>query len=45
MAYLGRDLSQFSTVEKLDNITFTNSAGPYNLTKSSSSFVPASAQA
>ena len=45
MAYLGRDLSQFSTVEKLDNITFTNSAGPYNLTKSSSAFVPASAQA
>ena len=45
MAYLGRDLSQFSTIEKLDNITFTNSAGPYNLTKSSSAFVPASAQA
>ena len=33
MAYIGRNLEQFSNVEKLDNITFTNSAGPYNLLK------------
>ena len=45
MAYIGRNLEQFSSVEKLDNITFTNSAGPYNITKSSVAFVPSSAQA
>jgi len=45
MAYIGRNLEQFSSVEKLDNITFTNSAGPYNLTKSSIAFVPASTSA
>ncbi len=45
MAYIGRNLEQFSTVEKLDNITFTNSAGPYNITKSSVAFIPASTQA
>ena len=44
MAYIGRNLEQFSNVEKLDNITFTNSAGPYNLLKGAVAFVPANAQ-
>jgi len=44
MAYIGRNLEQFSNVEKLDNITFTNSAGPYNLLKSAVAFTPANAQ-
>jgi len=45
MAYLGRGLDKISNIEVLDNITFTNSAGPYNITKSSTAFVPASANA
>ena len=44
MAYIGRNIEQFSNVEKLDNITFTNSAGPYNLLKSAVAFTPANAQ-
>jgi len=44
MAYIGRNLEQFSNVEKLDNITFTNSAGPYNLLKGAVAFVPVNAQ-
>ena len=44
MAYIGQGIEQFSNVEKLDNITFTNSAGPYNLTKGSVAFTPSNAQ-
>ena len=44
MAYIGQGIEQFSNVEKLDNITFTNSAGPYNLTKGSAAFTPSSVQ-
>ena len=44
MAYIGQGIEQFSNVEKLDNITFTNSAGPYNLTKGSAAFIPSNAQ-
>ena len=33
MAYLGKSLDQLSDITNLDNITFTNSAGPYNLQK------------
>ena len=43
MPYIGRGITELQTVEKLDNITFTNSAGPYNLTKSSAAFTPVSA--
>ena len=43
MAYIGRSLDQFSNVQKLDNITFTNSAGHYNLTKGGVAFTPSSA--
>jgi len=40
MAYLGRGLDKISNIELLDAITFTNSAGPYNITQSSVAFVP-----
>ena len=40
MAYIGRGIENFSQIEVLDVITFTNSAGPYNITKSSAAFVP-----
>ena len=45
MAYIGQNLDRFSIVEKLDVITpaTATGAGPYNLTKSSVAFVPASA--
>ena len=43
MPYIGRGITELQTVEKLDNITFTNSAGPYNLTKSSAALTPVSA--
>ena len=33
MAYIGRGIENFSQIEVLDLITFTNSAGPYNITK------------
>ena len=35
MAYLGKSLDQLSDITNLDNITFTNSVGPYNLQKGS----------
>ena len=45
MAYIGQNLDRFSIVEKLDVITpaTATGAGPYNLTKGSVAFVPASA--
>jgi len=42
MAYVGRGVDKINNIELLDNITFTNSAGPYNITKSSVAFVPVS---
>ena len=45
MAYIGRGIDKVSNIEVLDAITFTNSAGPYNLTKDSTAFVPTSANA
>ena len=43
MAYIGRGIEQCSEIAVLDNITFTNSAGPYNITKSSVAFTPVTA--
>ena len=45
MAYIGQNLDRFSIVEKLDVITpaTATGAGPYNLTKASVAFTPASA--
>ena len=43
MAYIGRGVDKISNIEVLDAITFTNSAGPYNLLKDGVAFVPASA--
>ena len=40
MAYIGRGIENFSQIEVLDLITFTNSAGPYNILKSTATFVP-----
>ena len=40
MAYIGRSNDKISNIEVLDAITFTDSAGPYNLTKSAVAFVP-----
>ena len=40
MAYIGRGIENFSQIEVLDLITFTDSAGPYNITKDSVAFVP-----
>jgi hypothetical protein len=45
MAYVGRGIDNISNASLLDAITFTNSAGPYNLTKSSAAFTPISVQA
>ncbi len=45
MAYIGRGVDKISNIEVLDNITFTNTAGPYNLTKDSTAFVPAASNA
>ena len=45
MAYIGRGLDKISNIEVLDAITFTDSAGPYNITQSSTAFVPASPNA
>ena len=42
MAYIGRGVDKISNIEVLDNITFTDSAGPYNLLKATVAFVPAS---
>ena len=40
MAYIGRGIENFSQIEVLDLITFTNSAGPYNILKSTVAFTP-----
>ena len=40
MAYIGRGIENFSQIEVLDNITFTDSAGPYNILKGAAAFVP-----
>ena len=40
MAYIGRGIENFSQIEVLDLITFTDSAGPYNILKSAVAFVP-----
>ena len=45
MAYIGRGTDKISNIEVLDNITFTNSAGPYNITQSASAFTPISPSA
>ena len=45
MAYIGRGIDNISNASLLDDITFTNSAGPYNLTKGSAAFTPISVQA
>jgi len=45
MAYIGRDITSLSNAAILDDITFSSSAGPYNLTKSTVAFTPISAQA
>ena len=47
MAYIGRGIDNISNATLLHDITFSNSAGPYNLTSGSPSaaFTPISAQA
>jgi len=45
MAYVGRGIDNISNASLLDTITFTNSAGPYNLEKGSAAFTPVSVQA
>ena len=45
MAYIGRGTDKISNIEVLDNITFTDSAGPYNITQSSVAFTPISPSA
>jgi hypothetical protein len=47
MAYVGRGIDNISNATILDAITFTNSAGPYNLTTGSgaTAFTPISVQA
>ena len=40
MAYIGRGIENFSQIEVLDLITFTNSAGPYNILKGAVAFIP-----
>ena len=45
MAYIGRGIDNISNASILDVITFTDSAGPYILTRSSTAFTPISAQA
>jgi hypothetical protein len=44
MAYIGRGIDNISQIEVLDIITFTNSAGPYNILKSSVAFLPSTPQ-
>ena len=43
MAYVGRGVGQLSEVTNLDVITFSDSAGPYNLREAGASFVPPNA--
>ena len=45
MAYIGRGVDKISNIEVLDNITFTDSAGPYNLLKDTVAFVPTASNA
>ena len=47
MAYVGRGINNISNASILDDITFTDSAGPYNLTQNSGAdaFTPISVQA
>jgi hypothetical protein len=45
MAYVGRGIDNISNATILDVITFTDSAGPYNLEQGSAAFTPISAQA
>ncbi len=45
MAYAGRGINNISNASLLDVITFTDSAGPYNLTQSAVAFTPISVQA
>ena len=45
MAYIGRSNDKISNIEVLDVITFTDSAGPYNLTKDATAFVPTASNA
>ena len=45
MAYVGRGIDNISNASLLDAITFTNSAGPYNLEQGSAAFTPISPQA
>jgi len=45
MAYIGRGIDNISNASLLDDITFTDSAGPYNLEQGSAAFTPISAQA
>ena len=45
MAYIGRGTDKISNIEVLDAITFTDSAGPYNLTKDATAFVPTASNA
>jgi hypothetical protein len=40
MAYIGRGIDNISQIEVLDLITFTNSAGPYNILKGAVAFIP-----
>ena len=46
MAYIGRGLDKLSNVDVLNAITFTDSAGPYNITKGSPAvaFIPSAIQ-
>ena len=45
MAYVGRGIDNISNASLLDVITFTDSAGPYNLEQGSTAFTPVSVQA
>ena len=45
MAYIGRGINNISNASLLDDITFSNSAGPYNLLQNSIAFTPISVQA
>ena len=45
MAYIGRGINNLSNAQILDTITFTNSAGPYDLEQGSAAFTPISPQA
>jgi len=44
MAYIGRGLDKLSNVDVLDVITFTSSAGPYNILKGGVAFIPSAIQ-